>query len=339
MIKGMRLAAVQAAPVFLDLEGSVEKACALIAEAGAGGADIVGFPEGFIPGHPIWYDFRPATSPESFEFAARLAKNSVEIPSAATERLAEAVRDAGVFVVMGLCERDPNRRTLLYNVQLFFNPDGTIAGRHRKLIPTVGERLVHTSGDLQGMRAYPFGEARVSGLICGENSNPLASFYLDTQGTNVHVASWPPGFYPGAPYREITQTVTRGFAYQTKAFVINALGECSDEMLEQVPTNAEQRAFLESESGGSTIIGPWGQVLAGPLEPGEGILYADVSFDDQYEPKWVHDYAGHYNRFDLFRLAVQAGGYPNVTVAEPGDEASSPTVEDDSSQPPHTDQR
>lgn len=308
----MRLAAVQAASVFLDRDKTVEKACRLIAEAGAAGADVVGFPEGFIPAHPVWNEYRPAVSEVSFELARRLAQNSVEIPSPATDRLCEAAKEAETFVVMGLCERDPRRRTLLYNTLLFIGRDGSILGRHRKLKPTVGERLVHAEGDARGMRAYPLGELKVTGLMCGENSNPLATYYLDTQGSNIHVAAWPQSFDPRTEYKELTQIVSRGFAYSTKAFVINALGECDPELLETVPTDADERAHLEAESGGSTIVGPMGQILAGPMEPGEGILYADVDPDDQYTPKWVHDYAGHYNRFDIFKLTVEPGDYPNV---------------------------
>src|SRR5690606_3085086 len=135
----VRVAAVQAAPVFLDREASIEKACRLIREAGEGGAKVIGFPEGFIPGHPLWYHFHPATTSESRRMAAELFKNSVEIPSAATDALCAAARDAGAYVVMGLCEKMPGTFGTMYNSQLFISPQGKIIGKHQKLVPTSGE--------------------------------------------------------------------------------------------------------------------------------------------------------------------------------------------------------
>jgi aliphatic nitrilase len=312
--KTIRLAAVQAAPEFLDRGAGVEKACRLIREAGQEGAQIIGFPEGFIPTHPLWYHFHPDSSKEAFEFAKRLFENSVAIPSPATEALCRSAGDAGIFVVMGLCEREPPRIGTMYNTLLFINGQGEIVGRHRKLVPTLGERLVHTPGDALGLKAYPTAFGRVSGLMCGENSNSLADFVLNAQGTNIHVASWPSHFNVGRDMRETIMLATRALAYRLKAFVINAIGEVSDTMRRELPVTDEHRAFLEQQGGGASILGPRGQVIAGPMEPGEGILYADVSLDATVVPKLIHDFGGHYNRFDIFQLRVASGLRPNLST-------------------------
>lgn len=313
----IRLAAVQAAPVFLDREGTVEKACRLIREAGAEGASVIGFPEGFIPAHPLWYHFYPASGEESFAFAKALSSNAVEIPGPAVSALAAAAAEAGVFVVMGCCERQPGRPGTLFNTLLFINSSGEVVGRHRKLIPTLGEQLVHTVGDSLGLRPYEFTRGgMVSGLMCGENSNPLATFALDAQATNVHVASWPSFFQMGADMSQIIPMVTSALAYQMKAYIINAVGAINDEMRERLPITDEQRSFLDQQRGGASIIGPWGQTIAGPLEREEGIVYADVDLEELTVPKLVHDFGGRYNRFDLLRLEIRPGGYDPLNVRE-----------------------
>ena len=188
------LAAAQAAPVFLNRERTTEKACALIREAGRQGAYVVVFPEGFIPGHPLWYHFYPATDPKSTELATRLFLNAVEIPGPTTEVLCEAAREAGVYVVMGLCERRPGTFGTLYNTQIFIGPDGRILGKHQKIMPTVGERLVHTGGYGDTLRTFPTNFGRIGGLICGESSNPLAVFALMAEYPHVIAVSWPNRF-------------------------------------------------------------------------------------------------------------------------------------------------
>jgi aliphatic nitrilase len=303
--KAVRLAAVQASPAFLDLKGSIAKSAALIAEAGRNGADIVGFPEGFITTHPLWYHFHPASSPEAQAFSRRLALNSIEVPSAELSILCHAAREAGTFVVMGCCEREPGRLGTLYNTLLFIDEHGNLVGRHRKLVPTLGERLVHARGDAEGLRAFATAAGlNVSGLMCGENSNALATYALDAQGTNVHVASWPSHFQLGANISEIVQMVTRALAYQMKAFVINAVSVINDQMLEELPVTQRHREYMSGQGRGSSIIGPSGEFLAGPMGPEEGILYADVDRDALVSPKIVQDFAGHYNRFDLLSLSV-----------------------------------
>ena len=303
----IRVAAAQAAPVFLNREATVEKACRLIRESGAGGAKIVGFSEGFIPGHPLWYHFHPATSPESRRLATELFKNSVEIPSPTTDALAEAAREAGTYVVMGLCEKRPGTYGTMFNSQLFIDPNGQILGKHQKLVPTSGERLVHTGGSGDTLRAFETEYGKISGLICGEGSSPLAIFALIAEGAAIHVASWPnaPG-RTALPRSERGIMTGRALAFMAKAFVINVCGAMSDEMKEVLAYTAEDHIFLADQelSGGSSIIGPDSRVIAGPMGPEEGILYADIDLEEGPHGKVAHDFAGHYNRADVFTLLL-----------------------------------
>ncbi len=308
----IRVAAVQAAPVFLDRERTVEKACRLIREAGAGGAQLVGFPEGYIPTHPLWFHFHVATNVKAMQFSRELFCNSVEIPGPATEELCRAAREARIYVVMGLCEKTPGRMGTLYNTLLFIDDHGNIMGRHRKLHPTLGERLVHAPGDAQGLRAFRTEFGAVSGLMCGENSNALSIFSLDAQGTTVHVASWPAHFNLPVNMGDIIEVASKALAYQTKSFVINAVGAIDDRMREVLPSTDEDRAFLSRQHGGASVVSPRGKFIAGPMGPGEGILYADVNLSDIIIPKITQDFSGHYNRFDIFSVTVNTGGYAPV---------------------------
>ena len=303
----VRLAAVQAAPVFLDREGTTEKACRLIREAGAAGAKIIGFPEGFIPTHPLWYHFHPASSALARKMATQLFLNSVEIPGATTEQLCRAAREAGVYVVMGVCERVAGTTGTMYNSQIFISPSGQIIGSRRKIMPTLGERIVHTQGAGEGLRPVDTEFGPLSGLICGENSNALAIFAQGAMGARIHVASWPSHFSESQPMLPAIEISTRALAYQNCVFVINAVGIISDEMIEAMAATDADRRYLEQHRrtcGGASIIGPVGQYVAGPMGPGEDILYGDANLEQIVTRKTVHDFAGHYNRPDLFTLTL-----------------------------------
>ena len=190
----IKVAAVQAASVFLDRDGSIDKACSLIREAGSNGARVIGFPEGFIPAHPVWYHHHAATGAIANRLSVELFKNAVEIPGAETDALCAAARAANAYVVMGVCEKLPSTLGTMFNTQVFIGPDGAIIGKHQKIMPTVGERLVHTGGHGDTFGAFQTAFGPMSGLICGENSNPLAVFALTAEGTRIHVMSWPNHF-------------------------------------------------------------------------------------------------------------------------------------------------
>lgn len=303
----VKVAAVQAASVFLDREGSTQKACRLIREAGENGARIIGFPEGFIPAHPVWYHHHAATGTIANKLAVELFKNSVVIPGPETEALGQAARDANAYVVMGVCEKMPNSTGTMFNTQIYFGPDGGIIRKHQKIMPTVGERLVHMGGygDTFGAFSSEFGP--MSGLICGENSNPLAVFALIAEGTRVHVMSWPNHFpTSGDPLRNRVAIDSQAFAQMSKAFVISACGTVDDRMIEMLKPGPEAEKFLRDPNccGGTLIVDPMSRIIAGPMGPEEGILYADCNLDLGIQMKLRHDFAGHYNRPDIFQMHI-----------------------------------
>jgi nitrilase len=303
----VKVAAVQAASVFLDREGSTEKACRLIREAGNNGARIIGFPEGFIPAHPVWYHHHAATGAVANKLAVELFKNSVGIPGPQTEALGRAARDANAYVVMGVCEKLPHTTGTMFNSQIYFGPDGSIIRKHQKIMPTVGERLVHMGGYGDTFGAFPSEFGPMSGLICGENSNPLAVFSLIAEGTRIHVMSWPNHFpTSGDPLRNRVAIDSQAFAQMSKAFVISACGTVDDHMIEMLQPSPEAETFLRNADccGGSLIVDPLSRIIAGPMGSGEGILYAECNLDLGIQMKLRHDFAGHYNRPDIFQVHV-----------------------------------
>jgi len=303
----VKVAAVQAASVFLDREASTEKACSLVREAGRNGARVIGFPEGFIPAHPVWYHHHSATGAVSNALAAELFKNSVEIPGPQTRALAAAARDANAYVVVGVCEKIPNTMGTMFNTQVYLGPDGTIIGKHRKISPTVGERLVHMGGFGDTLGTFPTAFGPLSALICGENSNPLAIFALTAEATRIHVMSWPNHFpTSGDPMRHRVSVDSQAFAQMSKAFVISACGVVDERMIKLLAPGAEAERFLRDPdcSGGSVIVAPNSRILAGPMGGEEGILYAQCDLELGIQMKLRHDFAGHYNRPDIFHLEI-----------------------------------
>jgi aliphatic nitrilase len=302
----VRLAAVQAAPVFLDREATVDKACRLIHEAGNEGADIIAFSEGFIPAHPLWFHFQPSTSPTARRLSRELFKNAVSIPSRETQLLCSAARDASAYVVMGLCEKEQDSMGSMFNSQLFISPAGEIIGVRRKIMPTGAERIVHTAGSGDSVRIFEGSFGGLSGLMCGENSNPLLTFAMQALNARIHVAAWPSFFNPSTNMQRIADVASRAIAYQNSCFVISVCGAVSESMADAFALTDEDRAYMReaAERGGTSIYAPGGEVIAGPLSGGEDILYADAELERIIPAKIVHDYSGDYNRFDIFQLLV-----------------------------------
>ena len=303
----VKVAAVQAAAVFLDRERSTEKACDLIREAGRNGAEFIAFPEGFIPAHPIWYHHHPATSAIVKELAVELFKNSVVIPGPEVDALCAAAGDAHAYVVMGICEKLANTLGTMFNSQVWISPEGQYLGKHQKLMPTVGERLVHMGGygDTFGTFQTEFGPA--SSLICGENSNPLAVFGLIAEGSRIHVMSWPNHFpTSGVPLRNRVSIDSQALAQMSKAYVISACGTVDEDMIKKLKVGPENEKFLRHPdcSGGSLIVAPNSSIIAGPMGAEECILYADCDLQAGITMKQRHDFAGHYNRADVFQMHV-----------------------------------
>ncbi|MBI2959215.1 MAG: carbon-nitrogen hydrolase family protein [Betaproteobacteria bacterium] len=314
----LKAAAVQAAPILLDREATVAKACRLIEEAGDAGATVIGFPEGYVPAHPYWYDFYTANDPICNRFNVELFKNAVVVPSPATDALGKAARRARAYVVMGCAEKDAGSYGTIYNTQIIFGPDGRVLGKHRKLIPTASERLIHVGGDGSTLLTYdtPFGG--LSGLICGENINSLARTALLLDGEVVHVASWPTFATRGYERQFHTMDVRmRYYAFEGRIFVISSAAVWSEEMKDVLELNAEARSRFFGEGGHSGILNPMGDYIAGPQDGGEAILYADLDLEQVARGKIIQDVTGHYQRFDVFSLGVNRAPY-GQGIRQPG---------------------
>ena len=301
-------AAVQATPVFLDREATVERSCKLIEEAGVNGAGLIVFPETFIPTYPDWVWRAPAWDGPSADLYGRLLENAVEIPSHTTDAIGKAAKRAKAHVAMGVNEREPNGGTV-YNTHVYFGPDGKILGKHRKLMPTGGERLVWGMGDGSTLEVYdtPFG--RLGGLTCWENYMPLARYAMYAKGIDVWVApTWDQGDSWVATLRHI--------AKEGRVFVVGVapLLRGSD-VPEDVPGRSDLWGGEDDwmNKGYSTIVGPGGDVLAGPLVEEEGILYAELDTAVARRARHEFDPVGHYSRPDVFHLTVDARPKPPST--------------------------
>jgi nitrilase len=319
----VRVAAVQAAPVFLHREPTVEKAVRLVEKAAAAGAGLVVFPETFIPTYPDWvWRTRPWDRHASALFA-RLLDQAVAVPSATTDVLAETAASAGVHLSIGVNERDGGSTTL-YNTQLLFGPDGRLLSRHRKLMPTGGERLVWGMGDGSTLEVVdtPFG--RIGALSCWENYMPLARAALYAQGLDIYLA-------PTWDNSDVWVASMRHIAKEGRVFVV-AVNFCirgSD-----VPAGLPGREELYGgdddwlSRGNTMIVGPEGEILAGPLEGEEGILYADLDAGRARASRHQFDPVGHYGRADVLRLTVDNQARSSVSFT--GDASpSAPDPADD----------
>jgi nitrilase len=311
-------AAVQAAPVFLDREATVEKACELILEAGRNEARLVVFTESFIPTYPDWvWAIPPGEARMLNELYAELAANAVDIPSPAIERLCQAAKRSRVQVVVGVTERNTEASGgSLYNTLVFIDAQGNLFGKHRKLVPTGGERLVWAQGDGSTLEVYdtPLGE--LGGLICWENYMPLARYALYAWGIQVYIAAtWD----RGQPWL----STIRHIAKEGRVYVISAGMALRKE---DIPERYEfkQRFYQQADEwinvGDSAVVNPDGEFIAGPLREAEGILYAEIEPQQMSGPKWMLDVAGHYARPDVFQLTVRREPRPLVLVEEKGDQ-------------------
>ncbi|GAA3838992.1 carbon-nitrogen hydrolase family protein [Amycolatopsis tucumanensis] len=316
----VRVAAVQAEPVWLDLAGSVEKAVALIGEAARGGAKLVAFGETFVPGYPwwIWLD-SPAAG---MAFVPRYAANSMTRDGDEMRRLRRAAADHGVHVVLGFSERDGGS---LYMSQAFISETGELISVRRKLKPTHVERSVYGEGDGSDLQVHDTPLGRIGGLNCWEHFQPLTKYAMYSLGEEIHVASWPSfSVYRGAATAlgpEVNTAASLVYAVEGQAFVLAAcsvIGEAAQDLF--CDTEAK-RQLLRRGGGFARIFGPEGTPLAEPLaETEEGILYADLDPALIAIAKSAADPVGHYSRPDVFRLLVNRNPAPR-TVEAPADPA------------------
>jgi predicted amidohydrolase len=297
-----RLAAIQAAPVLLDRQASTDKACELIAKAGEMGATMAAFGETWLPGYPRWVHARIPYQ-QRRQLTGRYLGAAVTIPGPETEQLCAAARAAGSDVVIGVAELDEISGGTVYCTLLFISAEGEILGKHRKMKPTDGERTAWGEGDATGLRPYRRPYASISGLNCWEHNMVLPGYALMAQGTQVHVAAFPGHETEPVAMSSTRQLLlTRAFASQAAAYVVLVGGLLHPDDIADVELR-DAIATTQPFNGGSYIIDPMGEIIAGPAE-GEEILIADASLDTVRAAKAMCDVAGHYSRPDLLRLVI-----------------------------------
>ncbi len=301
MEKIIKVAAAQITPVYLNKQKTVEKACAVIEEAAQHGARLIVFPEAFIPGYPDWIWLIPnSKSADLNKLYTELVENAVSIPDNSTDLLCKTAKKNKINVVMGMHERNTeSSNSSLFNSLLFIDDQGEIIGKHRKLIPTGGERLIWARGDGSTLKTYKTSVGKVGGLICWENYMPLARNAMYENGTQILVT---PTWDKSPNWLISLQHIAR----EGGVFIISA---CMALRMDDIPDKYSFKQLYPADrewinSGNSCIVGPNGKILAGPLEAKEGILYADINLDDIISAKRMFDAAGHYSRPDVFKFEV-----------------------------------
>jgi nitrilase len=299
----VRVACVQAEPVILNRDATIDKLAKLAAEAADEGAQLLVFPETFVPAYPssVWSKALAGwANPGAKEAFAQLRRGALEVPGAAERRIGEVAREHGVWIVTGVNEVDPQRPGTIYNSLLYHAPDGTLAEHHRKLVPTNHERLIWGQGDGRGLRAFETELGRLGGLICWENYMPLARFSLYESGVEIYVA-------PTADDGDAWQATLVHIARESRAFVVAPSHfQRSSSYPDDFPLRAELDGHEIIGRGGSAILAPDGSYLAGPLYDEEGILYSDLDPERLYEERQRFDPAGHYHRPDVLRFKLRA---------------------------------
>ena len=294
MREPVTVACAQVEPALFDRDATIDRIAEVAAEVGGKGAQLVLFPEAFIPVYPSnrWVRFL-AGGQDSKSAWAKLARSSLEIPSPESDRIGEIAREHGLWLAVGANELD---RGSIYNALLLYGPDGALALHHRKLVPTNHERLVWGQGTGAGLEAVETGLGRVGGLICWENFMPLARFSLYESGVEIYLA-------PTAEDSEQWHDSMKHIARESRAFVLSCC------VLQRASSFPEDVKLAEGDEligrGGSAILAPDGTYLAGPLWDEEGILYAELDPQRLYEERQRFDPAGHYHRPDVFRLKVR----------------------------------
>jgi nitrilase len=310
-LPSVKVAVIQAAPVLFNREATLEKACRLVHEAERNGAKIILFPEAFVPAYPRGLSFGMVVGSRSKEGRhqwQRYWENAVDVPGPATQVLAEAAREAGVYLAMGVIERDSEfSRGTLYCTLLYFGPNGQLLGKHRKLKPTGSERMIWGEGDGSTLTVVNTEYGKIGGLICWENYMPLARVAMYSKGVDIYLA-------PTADARDTWQATLRHIACEGRCFVLGCNQYVRKDMY---PPDLEAFSEMDRQPevvcrGGSLVVSPFGQILAGPLYNEEGILYVELDLAEVVRGKLDFDVVGHYSRPDVFQLTVNEKPMPPV---------------------------
>ena len=302
--------AVQHPPVFLNLPASLDKAETLITQAAAEGAQLIAFGETWLTGYPVWLDEAPGAAlwnsdPATAVFR-QLFENSVEMGSPEVARLCQASKAANVTLVMGMHERAGGT---LYNSILTIGPDGTMLNLHRKLVPTYTERLVWGRGDGSSLNVVESPVGKLGSLVCWEHWMPASRIALHQQQELIHIAQWP-------TVREMHLVASRHYAFEGQCFVIAAgcvlqkkdLAHLDLPLLQEIPGDGETLL----QRGGSAIIAPNGDILAGPLHEQSGFVTAEIDPILAINGRLTLDTTGHYSRPDIFQLHINRQKQNNV---------------------------
>jgi len=306
MTETVKVAIVQASPIYLNLEASLAKAVGLVKEAATQGARLVAFGETWLPGYPAWLDYCPDAAlwnhAPTKDVFARLRRNSVVVPGAATEKFSQVAREHKVSIVIGVNERVESGagNGTLYNTLLTFGDDGTLVNHHRKLVPTYTERIVWGQGDGRGLKAVETSIGRVGSLVCWEHWMPLARQAMHVSGEHVHVA-----VYPTA--HEMHQIASRQYAFEGRCFVL-AIGLLMS--VRDLPGELARPAALAGRPdefilrGGSSVIAPDGSYVVEPVFDEERIIIAELDLTAIDREKMTLDVTGHYHRPDVFEFKL-----------------------------------
>ena len=310
----VRVAVIQAAPVLFDIKKTLNKTGELIREAAENGADLILFPEAFIPAYPRGLSFGVkvgSRNEEGRDLWKKYWENSVDIPSPATEKIGEFAKKYNVHVAIGVIEKDSQfSKGTLYCTLLYFGNNGNILGKHRKLKPTGSERLIWGEGDGSTLTIVDTELGKLGGLICWENYMPMARMAMYGKGVEIYLA-------PTADQRDRWQATMKHIALEGRCFVLGCNQYVTKDMY---PEDLEMISELNEMPeimcrGGSVIISPMGEVLAGPLYDEEGLLSAAIDLSDIVKARYDMDPVGHYSRPDIFKLIVDETERPPVTPA------------------------
>ncbi|MDF9839523.1 MULTISPECIES: carbon-nitrogen hydrolase family protein [unclassified Paenibacillus] len=299
-MKNIRVAGVQAAPVFMDLERTVDKTCCFIAEAAREGAQVVAFPEAYIPGYPTWiWDTAPTERTDLFK---KLYQNAIRIPGEAVLKISKAARNNNIYVCVSVTELDGGS---LYLTQLWFDNKGNLIGKHRKLKPTAAERLIWGQGDGSMMSVYDTEIGRLGGLMCWEHMLPLNIAAMNSMNEQIHVAAWP-GLGVNSHSllsRGPGETATRYYSAAAQCFTIMSTQVNTEESIQQ-KQEVIGTSFPETPGGGcARIYNPIGEIISNVLpDDVEGIVYGELDLDLLIEAKYLLDPAGHYSTPDVLSL-------------------------------------
>jgi nitrilase len=304
----VRVAVVQAGSIPFDTAACVDKAVALIGEAAGTGATVIVFPEAFIAGYPKGLNYGlvvGARDPVGREEFRLYFESAIEVPGPHTQRLAKAAAASQAYVVIGVIEREGGT---CYCTVLFLGPDGTLLGKHRKLMPTALERMIWGFGDGSTLTAVDSPYGRIGSVICWENYMPMLRMAMYAKNVALYCA-------PTADDRETWLSTMRHVALEGRCFVLTA---CQFLRRNAFPSTVRVSLGDTPDAvlmrGGSAIISPLGRVLAGPHFEGETILVAELDLDDIGRGKFDFDVAGHYARPDVFQLSVNEAPMPSVVA-------------------------